>query len=247
MSATDLEKEFSSLKSEFVDLKSKIDILLQKYVSLEKRYEKSASRKNKACFKCKVCEEECENLKELKNHKKEHKSCLPFLHCDKKFREEKQLTQHKKTHLEFECDECDKIFDFEVNLEKHKEAVHEDVTLYCHYFNNNKECPYDEQCIYLHEESEKCKFGKLCERNLCMYIHDVEDDEDDSDSDADDDDEISVDTLQPQLEKLKEAVEKFDTLLKKEKNNLKCKQCEFEARNQNGMTMHVKAKHTNKS
>lgn len=71
---SDLEKEFSSLKEEFVDLKIKIETLVKKYSNLETKYEKSLSRKSKASFKCRICDQECENLEELKNHKKKHES-----------------------------------------------------------------------------------------------------------------------------------------------------------------------------
>ena len=136
-------------------------------------------------------------------------------------------------------------------LEKHKTGVHEDLEIFCHYFNNNKDCPFDDQCVYLHEDSEKCKFGRGCERKMCMYKHEEcdesdagsDDENDDENEDADsDDEEVSVDKLVPILEKVQEAVEKFDLLLKK--NSLMCKECDFEARNQNGLNMHVKAKHT---
>ena len=66
----------------------------------------------------------------------------------------------KRVNSKFECDECDKVFKHETNLEKHKKAVHEDVELFCHFFNNDKDCPYQEECIFMHEESEVCKFGK---------------------------------------------------------------------------------------
>ena len=59
---SDLEKEFSSLKEEFVDLKIKIETLVKKYSNLETKYEKSLSRKSKASFKCRICDQECENL-----------------------------------------------------------------------------------------------------------------------------------------------------------------------------------------
>ena len=44
------------------------------------------------------------------------------------------------------------------------------------------------------------------------------------------------------LKKIQEAVDKFEVMLKK--CSLKCDDCDFEARNQNGLTMHIKAKHT---
>ena len=74
-------------------------------------------------------------------------------------------------HVKYECDECDKVFKYEAVLEKHMEAAHEDVELFCHYFNNDKECPFEEECIYIHEESDNCKFTNNCERKLCMFKH----------------------------------------------------------------------------
>ena len=115
-------------------------------------------------------------------------------------------------------------------MEKRKQAVHEDVTLYCHYFNNDKDCPYDDVCIFLHEDSEECKFGNMCERTLCMYKHKSRNGEE----------------IKPVLEKLEEAFEKLSVNLKKHFGPLKCDKCEFEARNKNGLTMHKRAKHTAK-
>ena len=34
-----------------------------------------------------------------------------------------------------------------------------------------KTCPFGEECIFLHEVSRKCKYGKLCERLKCMFKH----------------------------------------------------------------------------
>ena len=33
------------------------------------------------------------------------------------------------------------------------------------------ECPYNDECIFVHEDSELCKYGAMCERNNCMYKH----------------------------------------------------------------------------
>ena len=255
MAVKDLENELTSLKIEFTDLKSKIDTLVTKYSNLEKKYEKSLSTKKCASFKCKQCDEECETLSDLKNHKEAHKSCLPFFQCkecDTKFREESQLNEHVKKHTTYPCEECEKLFDYEVTLVKHNEAVHENIKLFCHYWNNDLDCPYEkddkDQCIFLHEESEKCRFGKTCERNLCMYQHDKDDEEDEDDNGENDDDEeetSTADTLKPVLEKVQDALDKFEIVM--QKNSLKCDQCDFEAKNKNGLTMHLKAKHTNKS
>ena len=93
-------------------------------------------------------------------------------------------------HEKFECDECENEFNYESLLEKHKEAAPENVQLFCHYINNEKDCPFD-HCIFVHEESGRCKFGKNCERNLCMFQHvesreiEIISDEDSEDGDSD--------------------------------------------------------------
>ena len=143
---------------------------------------------------------------------------------------------------------CDKIFKHEGTLEKHVQAAHEDVTLFCHYFNNEKDCPYEDECIFVHEESNDCKFGKGCERLLCMYKHEdqIDDDDDESEDDSDSEDEsteINVEELKPVLGKLEETFEKLSVSLKKHFGPLKCDMCEFEAKKQNGLTMHKRAKH----
>ena len=41
--------------------------------------------------------------------------------------------------------------------------------------------PFDDECIYIHEESENCKYAQSCERKLCMFKHgDVVDKEDEN-------------------------------------------------------------------
>ena len=87
-----------------------------------------------------------------------------------------------------------------------------------------------------------------------MYKHEFdkneeEDDDsesDDSSDDSDDDgsEEIDVEELKPVLGKLEEAFEKLSISLKKHFGPLKCDLCEFEGKNQNGLTMHKRAKHT---
>ena len=38
-------------------------------------------------------------------------------------------------------------------------------------------CPFIEDCLFLLEEAEICKYGKQCECMLCMFKHEYEDDE----------------------------------------------------------------------
>ena len=171
----------------------------------------------------------------------------------RKFEQETQLEKHKLTHKKYECLDCDRIFKHEAILERHKQAAHEDITLYCHYFNNEKDCPYEDECIFVHEESKVCMFGTECERRLCMFRHegrngDEEESDDESDNEDTDDDtmEVDVEEIKPVLEKLEEAFKKLSVNLKKYFGPLRCDSCDFEAKNENGLTMHKRAKHTNK-
>ena len=102
-------------------------------------------------------------------------------------------------------------------------------------------------------------FGNDCERILCKFRHEEhhpdEEDRDDVDSDEDQDendnekDEINyintvhIKDLEPILRKVEEAIEKVNELPKKKSDNLTCDECEFEAKNVNGLNMHKKAKH----
>ena len=65
----------------------------------------------------------------------------------------------------------------------------------------------------------------------------------DDDDDVDVNDGINFEDIKPALDKFKQAVDNFEQLLGK--HSLKCKQCEFEAKDLNGLNMHMKAKHKN--
>ena len=45
--------------------------------------------------------------------------------------------------------------------------AHENLKL----FFNNKTFPYSKDCIFLNQDSPICKYGKKCERMLCMFKH----------------------------------------------------------------------------
>ena len=68
---------------------------------------------------------------------------------------------------------------------------------YCHYYNNLKDCPYDEiGCMFLHETAEMCTFNPCC-NNLCQYKHEIvietiEDEPEEESSDNDEDNEYQA-------------------------------------------------------
>ena len=254
MATKKLEQEFVKLKKEFITLQDLIHDVVEKHSDLEKKYEKSISKKKKANFKCRKCGDKFENVKGLQKHKQEHCKDEEFKcdECEQKFKTQEKLEDHKSQyHAKYECDECEKVLRYEAILEKHVEAVHEDITLYCHYYNNEKECPFDDECIYKHEESDRCKYDSICERKLCMFRHEEkkgDDNENTDDEDRDDEEDSeheieSIEDIKPMLNKFKKAVENFEELL--QKCSLKCKECEFEAKDVNGLNMHEKAKHKN--
>ena len=246
MATKKLETEFNNLKKEFVGLQNLIKNLLDKHENLEKKYDKFIQKQKKNNFKCRKCGDNFEKLKNLQDHKEKGYSNDKYKcdECEKYFNDENKLQNHtERMHLKFECDECDKVFRYEAVLEKHREAAHEDVQLFCHYYNNEKDCPYDDECIYIHEDSENCKFGSNCAQNLCMFQHEDCNNVESSDDDVDVNDGINFEDIKPALDKFKQAVDNFEQLLGK--HSLKCKQCEFEAKDLNGLNMHMKAKHKN--
>ena len=70
------------------------------------------------------------------------------------------------------CDDCGKVFYFKWRLKKHKEMHTDKNVKKCHYFNNDKICPYEEiGCKFQHVESLECIFKKKCTFQLCQYRH----------------------------------------------------------------------------
>ena len=183
MSVKDIESVFLSLNIEFVDLKSKMDIIINKYED-----------QKKCQLKCSNCSKKFEKLTDLQDHKKEEGSCQAKFKCEeeecsKTLRNENQLDIHKKKHIRFECEDCECEYKYEGLLEKHNAAYHGSVKIFCHCFNNDKDCPLDDQCIFSHEESPESKFGGECERILCMFQHD-----ENFDSENEDDNEENEET-----------------------------------------------------
>ena len=80
-----------------------------------------------------------------------------------------------------------------------------------------------------------------------MFKHE-EINEEECETDDDSDEDVNIDIngidlnkIKPVLEKFKKSVENFEELMGK--LSLKSKQCEFEAKDMNGLTTHMKAKH----
>jgi hypothetical protein len=88
----------------------------------------------------------------------------------------RELEVHiKSKHKEKECHECDdcgKVFVLKWRLKKHM-SLHLSVDVQpCHYFTNNKTCPFEDLgCMFAHKVSGFCKFREHCKNELCSFQH----------------------------------------------------------------------------
>jgi len=47
----------------------------------------------------------------------------------------------------------------------------EEKTLFCHYFNNYKDCPWDQNCRFDHSYNSNCLDDGFCRRKMCSFQH----------------------------------------------------------------------------
>ena len=130
-------------------------------------------------FKCLECNQQFETNKCLKLHiKGNHIRTFKCKVCNEEFDESWKLERHLTSHKEvrkYGCDTCKKTFYAEWRLKKHVTIHEKNVKKKkCHYYNNDKECPYFEVgCMFVHEFEDQCKFGSACARQLCPFQHGV--------------------------------------------------------------------------
>ena len=102
-------------------------------------------------LKCNICSEKFSVLWKFENHLNSHTS-------------EKQ----------FECEHCGKGFHLEWRLNKHRQ-IHQSngkQVRKCHYYNNNKSCPFVEiGCKFLHEEATNCLLQDKCSYDKSQFRH----------------------------------------------------------------------------
>ena len=189
----EIDVQFNLMREDFEDMKKKFDVLADKYATLEKKYEECLMSRKNTAFKCNSCDNELENKKDLQRHRKNHhltNGSLQCAVCDKLFDLEWKLNAHMKNHKKkYSCDYCEKTFRYEDTKDKHTKITHENLKLFCHYFNNKKDCPFNDECVFLHEDSDDCKYGEVCERELCMFKHEINDEKSESKEDNDDEEE----------------------------------------------------------
>ena len=136
------------------------------------------SKKNGS--KCKKCNKTFKFKKELLKHKQEtHPITTKCRECERLFTCSIDLEIHvKESHKDiegFKCNLCEKIFVVEWRLNKHQDMHKVENARNCHFFNNNKHCPFEELgCMFQHLNSPQCYFKKSCRNTLCQFRHDPE-------------------------------------------------------------------------
>ena len=106
------------------------------------------------------CNQNFKSLTDLNDHKNEHRvnsDTFKCDQCDKEFNGEWKLCAHLKNHKKYTCEQCSKTFSYLNAKVKHIQISHENQKIYCHFYNNDKTCPFDEDCVFLHEDADKCK------------------------------------------------------------------------------------------
>ena len=171
----DLESDNALLKEELSNVKNKLAELSKKYENLQNKERATTFVERNISLRCQKCDKSFESLTDLKDHKNEHRvngDIFKCDQCDTEFNEECKLFAHVKSHKEYACEQCSKTFPYLNTKNKHIRIRHENIKLYCHFYNNKKTCPFDEECVFLHEDAEICRYGARCEQDLCMFKHD---------------------------------------------------------------------------
>ena len=116
-------------------------------------------------WKCPMCEVLFADKNILANHiNTKHSIYQVKCHmCEDTFDENYKLEEHviemHKDSKKFECEVCGKNFVSNWRLEKHRASHLVGRQRSCHYYNNEKHCPYEAiGCKFPHVIADKCKF-----------------------------------------------------------------------------------------
>ena len=207
---TEQLKEYSKMKDKVCELEKKLHAL----ENVEKQEEVSVLSKTK----CKECPKVCNSKNDLRKHLTEaHPNEFKCTLCKERFKRkcdlELHMENHHKTEKNYECTICNKSFVLNWRMKKHEEIHTNKVTKKCHYYNNDRFCPFEKLgCKFLHEISEKCKFDRICSKPLCSYKHSNPDSED-SDTDKITDSNIEATDETVSCDYCKKKFEDIDDLI----------------------------------
>ena len=114
----------------------------------------------------------CMRNNELSNQNEESKCML----CQEEFREAVNLEDHlvriHHKHRNFVCNKCNADFVMKQSFRKHIQGHHISSRRTCHYYNNEKDCPFQTVgCRFLHDKATLCRYGDQCSLSKCQYRH----------------------------------------------------------------------------
>ena len=181
-----LRDELGITKVELVEVKEELDSVkrVMKYYREKELIANNAHTSSETIVKCKICDNSFTSKKNLKKHNLEkHKQHIKCTSCSETFEKNCNLEMHiKQNHVSeetFRCDVCEKDFSLKWRMIKHQEIHSNQSTRKCHYFNNDKCCPFEEiGCMFNHSYSGNCFFGMKCRKVLCPFQHKRTDEED---------------------------------------------------------------------
>ena len=116
-------------------------------------------------------------MKDMKRHDESKHSLtqIECKSCEKVFYRNCELEIHLENDHKvdmFECERCDKKFALKWRLTKHQKMHDSQKIKKCHYFNNQKSCPYEQiGCMFQHLPAGDCRNGELCKIKLCSFNH----------------------------------------------------------------------------
>ena len=180
-----LDGKIRDLEAKFNDEREKHD---KKIVVIEEKIEDTRgedTKKPKTSVedvpnkKCKECTFTFSGKSDLKNHiLAVHPKSFACRMCDNTFETSVGLELHLNSHdlpKQFKCDVCEKAFHMKWRLEKHKKQHEVEVVKYCHFYNNNKFCSYEELgCMFRHNQAPICNRSNRCKNKLCQFRHETE-------------------------------------------------------------------------
>ena len=106
----------------------------------------------------------------------DHQKLYECRKSDLKFSQSSQLEIHivaeHNVKKKNKCEICEHEFVFKWRLRKHLEDHSKTQVKTCHFFNNNKECPYKQiGCKFEHKRAMNCKFAQNCRVTKCQFRH----------------------------------------------------------------------------
>ena len=132
-SKKEIQTENSELKQKLINVTSNFEKLSQEHKSLKTEL---IQEREKGKNRCNKCDKISENGKNLKKHMNDRRSTVGLFKCDqctKVFNDEWKLSAHNKKHEKYQCDQCEKSFDYIDIKRKHILISHQNVKLYCHF------------------------------------------------------------------------------------------------------------------